>query len=1122
MKRCFARCRHYLLLCAGAFSLVIALLLAGLPPALYAQDVTSGLLMWLALDENADQVTIRADSSGNNHNGACAGEQCPSAGQPGKVGNMAEFNGQGQRLASDLNAPTGAFTLAGWVRYGGAAFNDWHTIFEFGDDQPWFGANPNGTLTLYPSISGGVIPINQWTYVAYTWDGAQSRLYVNGNAVASNNEAPPVGGQGMLIGAENGSSVTWRGAMDELRIYNRALAENEIKTLAGAGVINVPPPEPPPPPPANETARLVDVSVSIYKPVTTAEARKQYEDLFALFADGIFEVTNGAHKLRNINIYDNGRFSDRADIQWIQFEGQPRASTNAYGRGTVHMGDAIFDQQTTYTNPDNLGVYVTTLVHEWGHYFYGMLDEYRKEGSTSTDPGSPQANDTPPIPQSVMDAAGALDFTKMNFSTRKSTLLAGRTQTAQYRIFQASGWETLSRNPNADPQVTRGSRLYWPDLAATAPALDADASVELPAQRTTARSALTFNWVDTNQGPLKVRMFLVDISADMAQNNKLAGVKAALKSYVDRAANGDRIGIITFADVHTVVQPLTLIDGEATKTAIKTQIDTLAVNAGTRNRMADAADQAAIAAIKQAETGGLITDRSVFVIIDGGFTDQTGEPWVVQKVFNEHQTANIPISIFNFAAQSKDNDIFSNMVPDNMSFPPSCCRPAGVYRFVGQGGFEIPTLQTTGAATVYTIAQEDADFDELIDAWEDVDQEYSDLIDVNLGTAYGSLAADVPFSTQIYADSTLDELEVTVYFTGAPKAIALSLADPDGNQIDDFLCDSDELASFCFVSISAPTVGVWELELAAITTTLVFDYEAHGYVDEGFTYQARVESLAGDTVNYPEQVVLIASVEQVERIARAGLTAWVEAPDGAYNDLALSDDGVAPDETADDGRYTGFLPYDQPGDYYITVIFDNIAGEAHYTKAGMADVTDPVGDMVPDDFDRFATLELFVNDFAADDYGNDAASATDLVSDNADRAGRIDRAGDVDHFRITSPQPLTGDPKTGGGRAIAGELPAASETFVVRLTSFAFGMNARVKITTSAGANEYVTGPLAYNAYWTALVDLTPGEQLDIEVTHVDGQTAGGSYHISFGPPLPGEVQANPTDSSLYLPLVTR
>ena len=49
----------------------------------------------------------------------------------------------------------------------------------------------------------------------------------------------------------------------------------------------------------------------------------------------------------------------------------------------------------------------------------------------------------------------------------------------------ASGWETVARTPANDPPATRGTRLYWEDLAPKAPAAGQNPTVELPASRTT-------------------------------------------------------------------------------------------------------------------------------------------------------------------------------------------------------------------------------------------------------------------------------------------------------------------------------------------------------------------------------------------------------------------------------------------------------------------------------------------------------------------------------------------------------------------------------------------------------------------------------------------------------------
>ena len=96
-------------------------------------------------------------------------------------------------------------------------------------------------------------------------------------------------------------------------------------------------------------------------------------------------------------------------------------------------------------------------------------------------------------------------------------------------------------------------------------------------------------------------------------------------------------------------------------------------------------------------------------------------------------------------------------------------------------------------------------------------------------------------------------MEVDVYFDGAPGDISLTLTAPDGTPEGEPECDGDALNSYCFFSVAQPATGAWQLEAEAVNTNLAFSYEAHGFVDEGFTYQAQVESLAGDYVEYPRR-----------------------------------------------------------------------------------------------------------------------------------------------------------------------------------------------------------------------------------------------------------------------------
>src|SRR5262249_19729479 len=87
------------------------------------------------------------------------------------------------------------------------------------------------------SLSAGAggsasIPVNTWTHLASTYDGATLRLYVNGALVSSS----PV--TGAMMQSSNplrlGGDAVWgeyyAGVIDEVRIYNRALSAGEIQT----------------------------------------------------------------------------------------------------------------------------------------------------------------------------------------------------------------------------------------------------------------------------------------------------------------------------------------------------------------------------------------------------------------------------------------------------------------------------------------------------------------------------------------------------------------------------------------------------------------------------------------------------------------------------------------------------------------------------------------------------------------------------------------------------------------------------------------------------------------------------------------------------------------------------
>jgi hypothetical protein len=94
-------------------------------------------------------------------------------------------------------------------------------------------------VTWEPRVQGAAQPVsNEWLHVAAVWDGATMRIYLNGETAG---EQPRVGRPNptpypLMIGNWEYPSchgIHSGGAIDEVRVYNRALSEVEVRQLAG-------------------------------------------------------------------------------------------------------------------------------------------------------------------------------------------------------------------------------------------------------------------------------------------------------------------------------------------------------------------------------------------------------------------------------------------------------------------------------------------------------------------------------------------------------------------------------------------------------------------------------------------------------------------------------------------------------------------------------------------------------------------------------------------------------------------------------------------------------------------------------------------------------------------------
>ena len=183
-----------------------------------------------------------ADQSGYGNNGTISG----AAPVAGKYGLGLRFDGVDDSIqvndASSLDNMS-AITIEAWVYPQDAAklFNrivgrSWASegsyLFMIYNNAAAFGLVLDGAQR---NAVGGTIANDKWYHLVGIYDGSNVSLYVNGVSVASTNYAKPFGTiDSVIIG---GSSVDscFKGILDELRIYRRALSSSEVSSLHAGG-----------------------------------------------------------------------------------------------------------------------------------------------------------------------------------------------------------------------------------------------------------------------------------------------------------------------------------------------------------------------------------------------------------------------------------------------------------------------------------------------------------------------------------------------------------------------------------------------------------------------------------------------------------------------------------------------------------------------------------------------------------------------------------------------------------------------------------------------------------------------------------------------------------------------
>ncbi len=202
------------------------------------------LIGWWKLDETSGLTA--ADSSVFGNDGTLpnmAGNEWTN----GTVGGALEFDGTDDYVSVPNSSSlqlTSALTMAGWIKANSwGSGTDVDIIARKGEDNPnnYQLSIADGLATLYLDDGDGsgyrgdtLLNTGQWYHVAATWDGTTVRVYVDG---VLDNDPPDLHGNNIstdtrafYIGGRSGADLL-NGILDDIRIYNRALSEAEIKNF---------------------------------------------------------------------------------------------------------------------------------------------------------------------------------------------------------------------------------------------------------------------------------------------------------------------------------------------------------------------------------------------------------------------------------------------------------------------------------------------------------------------------------------------------------------------------------------------------------------------------------------------------------------------------------------------------------------------------------------------------------------------------------------------------------------------------------------------------------------------------------------------------------------------------
>ena len=201
-------------------------------------DVPAGLVGYWSLDtDDIDGITV-LDGSGHYHDGTMQFSPSPIAGE---IGGALDFAGGDYVTIDDDDLfDVSEITIAAWINVENNARQD--LVSKNQGSSYDLETESGGRLRFNADFGAGIVShrsphgiyvANEWMHVAVTYNGSQVAFYVDGVLKGTNAQTGQIQPDTQDIKIGNSQL---RGGIDEVRIYDHALAVAEIAALAVPGV----------------------------------------------------------------------------------------------------------------------------------------------------------------------------------------------------------------------------------------------------------------------------------------------------------------------------------------------------------------------------------------------------------------------------------------------------------------------------------------------------------------------------------------------------------------------------------------------------------------------------------------------------------------------------------------------------------------------------------------------------------------------------------------------------------------------------------------------------------------------------------------------------------------------